>query len=201
MSIRTAQRELLEGRLGRAWVIPGNHDDRASLRAVFPDAASTAAEFIAFSMESAGWRLIGLDTLDHGNGFGRVSPAHLDWLRDELSRNARQPTVLFMHHVPVTVGSAWLDAIGLVEPEAFHKLIGSAPQVELICCGHVHQEFEGFLGRARVVATPSTGVQFVPLSEQLVVHAVGPGYRVVELDGRDCRTHVVRLPACPAQAE
>ena len=68
-----------------------------------------------------------------------------------------------MHHVPVTVGSAWLDAIGLVEPEAFHKLIGSAPQVELICCGHVHHEFEGFLGRARVVATPSTGVQFVPL--------------------------------------
>ena len=69
-------------------VIPGNHDDRARWRARLPDAASTAAEFIAFSMESAGWRLIGLDTLDHGNGFGRVSPAHLDWLRDELSRNA-----------------------------------------------------------------------------------------------------------------
>ncbi len=190
-----AVRSLLDGRFASIHVIPGNHDDRAALRRVFPQPAASPREFIAFSLEAAGWRLIGLDTLAPGHGFGRIATPQLDWLRGELTRSAQQPTVLLMHHPPVAVGSAWLDAIGLAERDAFCEMIVAAPQVALVCCGHVHQEFDGALGRVRVVATPSTGVQFVPRSEQLVVESVGPGYRVIELDGRACRTHVVRVPA------
>jgi len=65
-------RELLGDWVSRCRLIPGNHDDRTLIRKVFPELVTASAEFINFSVETADWRLIGLDShVDgevHGHG-------------------------------------------------------------------------------------------------------------------------------------
>lgn len=187
-------RELLGPFLTDGHLIPGNHDLRAGMRATWPDAFETAEGPIIFSRESAGWRLIGLDTLIEGEVAGRIDPDQLDWLSRELTDHADQLTVLFMHHPPVSVNCEWLDEIGLEQPALFAGLIADNPQLRLICTGHVHFEFEGLLGECVVATSPSTSVQFEPSGGEPKYVAVPPGFRLIELDGNEFRTRIVRLP-------
>ena len=118
-----AVHRLLGEWLDRCHVLPGNHDERALLREVFSGQAGGTDHGICFSQSAGGWRLIGIDTHVPGEVPGRVEPAMLDWLADELAGHAAEPTILFQHHPPIAVGSAWLDAIGLLDPEPLRELI------------------------------------------------------------------------------
>jgi len=195
---------LLEEWLDRCHVLPGNHDERVLLRDVFSDQAGGTDRGICFSRSVGGWRLIGIDTHVPGEVPGRVEPAMLDWLAGELSEHAAEPTILFQHHPPIAVGSAWLDSIGLLDPGPFQELVTGSPQVRAVSCGHVHQECVGTLGGAVVLTVPSTGVQFVPLSATCRVDSIPPGFRVfaletpsdsVAVESVGWSTRVVRLPA------
>ena len=187
-------RELLGDLVSRCRLIPGNHDDRVLIRRVFPELVSTSEEFINFSVATAGWRLIGLDSHVEGEVYGRIDPIQLQWLAAELSTHAVEPTILFIHHPPFSVEAAWLDEIGLQEPEHLRELVANSPQVKIISAGHVHHEFAGRLGHAVVYTTPSTGVQFVPAGDEPVYDPVPPGYRLFVLDGGEFQTEIVRLP-------
>ena len=180
-----AVRELLEEWLDRCHVIPGNHDDRALLREVLVDQTDGSDDGIRFSVATGGWRLIGIDTHVPGEVSGRVAPAMLEWLESELERHPGEPTILFAHHPPIPVGSAWLDGLGLLDPEPLRELICRSRQVRVVSCGHVHQEFCGRLGEAVVMTVPSTGVQFIPLEATSRVDAIAPGFRVFALENFD----------------
>jgi Icc protein len=201
---------LLEEWLDRCHVLPGNHDDRVLMREVFAGDAQQAAQAggsdsgICFSVAQGGWRLIGIDTHLPGQVAGRVEPAMLEWLAEELEQHASEPTILFQHHPPISVGSAWLDAIGLLDGEPYRELISSSPQVRAISCGHVHQEASGTLGTAVVLTVPSTSVQFTPISAIARVDSIPPGFRIftlddpadsVEVEAIGWSSRVVRLPA------
>ncbi len=188
-----ALRELLGESLSQCRLVPGNHDDRELIRRVFPEITPTEGASLNFSLDVDGWRLIGLDSHVTGELYGRIGTPQLEWLSRELTTHAAQPSVLFMHHPPVSIDSKWLDDIGLRDADALGEVVRTASQVQLICAGHVHQEYEGTLHGARVVTTPSTGVQFVPGTEELACDEVPPGFRIVHLDGGECRTEVVRL--------
>ena len=95
---------------------------------------------------------------------------------------------------PCDVGSPWMDAIGLSGREKLEAILKEDGRARLICCGHVHHEFELKLGRNPVYTTPSTGIQFHPDSDTPRFDAVAPGCRIIELDDRSYRTHVLRLP-------
>lgn len=198
---------LLDDWLDRCHVLPGNHDCRELLCEVFADQAGGSEECICFSESVGGWRLIGLDTHVPGEVPGRITAGMLDWLAGELQQHADEPTILFQHHPPIGVGSAWLDQIGLLDPEAYRELILRSPQVRAISCGHVHQESVGTLGRSVVLTVPSTGVQFKPLSSTARVDSIAPGFRIFSLDAPAATadsdstaspawsTRVIRLPA------
>ncbi len=199
-----AAQELLEEWLDRCHVLPGNHDDRGLLREVFSGQAGGSDRGICFSQAVGGWRLIGIDTHVPGEVRGRVEQEMLDWLAGELAEHVAEPTIVFQHHPPIGVGSAWLDEIGLLDPGPYRDLITSSPQVRVVSCGHVHQESSGTLGTAVVLTVPSTGVQFVPLCRTARVDAIAPGFRVFALedpaDAVDASsvgwsTRVVRLPS------
>ena len=58
-----AVRELLEPFIDRLWLLPGNHDDRAVLRAAFDDRIpADGADRITFSFRAGDWLCLGLDT-------------------------------------------------------------------------------------------------------------------------------------------
>ena len=186
-------RELLGEWLARCLVIPGNHDVPSLMREAFPDLVLDDAEFITFSVEAAGWRLIGLDSYLPGDLGGQVGSKQLQWLADELSAHASQPTILFVHHPPVPVQSAHLDCIGLRDADALLEIVAAHPQLRIISAGHVHQEFFIDLDGLHVMTTPSTSVQFLPRQDELICDSIPPGLRIFHLDGGLCRTEVVRV--------
>ena len=139
--------------------------------------------------------MIGLDTLEVGSVSGSISADQLSWLAAELTADPGAPTAIFMHHPPVDIGCAWLDAIKLRNPDPFVRLVQSSPQVRLVCTGHVHLEAERKLGDATILTSPSTCVQFDPeTGAEPILHHIPPGYRVLELQDDAFSTNVVRLP-------
>ena len=187
-----ALREHLGGWVDLCRVVPGNHDDRDSIRSVFSDRVPEPGGAVRFSERVGGWRLIGLDSQSAGNVHGEIEATQLEWLVDQLQGNADEPTLLFLHHPPVPVGSAWLDAIGLRDAALFSQIVTKASQVRGVFAGHVHHEFEGELGRAAVYCAPATSLQFRPGTAEPEFDSLPPGFRVVELGASELRTYVVR---------
>ena len=187
-------RELLGEWLGCCRIVPGNHDDRALMREVFPDCTEGEATSVRFSVAAGTWRLLGIDTHVPGEVAGRVSPGTLEWLEAELAAHAGDPTILFEHHPPAPIGCEWLDGIGLEDPGPLVDLLARSPQVRVISCGHVHQAFRGRLGEAVLLTTPSTSVQFQPGTIEPILDPLPPGFRVFTLEGDRWDTRVVRVP-------
>jgi Icc protein len=70
--------------------------------------------------------------------------------------------------------------------EQFFAVIDRHPRVRAIIWGHVHQEYDDLRNGVRLLAVPSTCVQFKPKSEDFAVDDSNPGYRWLDLypDGR-----------------
>ena len=161
--------------------IPGNHDEPEAMRrelagAPFQICGTHAAE---------GWQFIMLDSFDPGHVGGRLAANELARL-DEALRTSPQHAMVCLHHHPIPMGSRWLDTVGLAEPEGFWHIIDSHAHVRAVVWGHVHQAYDGLRGEVGLFATPSTGAQFLPMSERYAVDSRPPAYRHFELakDGR-----------------
>lgn len=191
-----AVREITRECASRILVIPGNHDDRPLLRKAFAVPEVPGLDRVVFVDEVGAWRLIGLDSHVPGKLHGELGEQQLQWLDRALSA-AATPTVLFMHHPPISVESPWLDKINLQDACELQHCLLKHPQVKLICCGHVHQQSYGELNKIPVKTVPSTGVQFRRRTESLEIDDVQPGYYVLSLekngrhDSRVERTHLL----------
>lgn len=187
----------LRGLLDRVLVIPGNHDDRSSLRSHFPkqfESLQIADDWIVFSQALAGWRLLGLDTHVPGEIHGEVDDRQYDWLQSELERHRDSPTLLFLHHHPVSIACAWLDRLALRNPERLESILSVHDQVRLVVGGHIHQVFETEFGGRNFVTTPSASMQFAPHCDTPRYDAIPPGYRWIDLkDDGTCESRVVRV--------
>lgn len=174
-------------------VVPGNHDDRAGLRAAFPDQVDDELPAIRFVDDVGDWRLLGVDTQITGQNDGRLGEAQRQWLRDTLAAAPDRPTVVFMHHPPILTGHPFLDEMGLRDAEAFGEILAGAPQVRGVFCGHIHRAMTGCLGAIDVHAAPSTAFQFPAHSDLGAYELLPPGCRLLHL-GDELRTEVLRLP-------
>lgn len=186
--------EMLAEWMPRCGLVPGNHDNRDSIRQVFSELVIEDSSYACFSVEVGRWRLIGLDSHVPGEVAGELAEDQLDWLSAELRRNASQPTLLFLHHPAFPVNSAWLDGIGLRDPSRFLSLVSVNPQVRAISAGHVHFEFADRFGEVELLTTPSTCIQFRGDLDTQACDPVPPGFRIFELAGDRYSTEVVRLP-------
>lgn len=140
------------------YVIPGNHDDRAALRAGFADHAYLPAGdgFLHYAIEDHAVRLIGLDTTEPGEAGGALCAARLAWLDAQLARAPTRPTVLFLHHPPFATGIAHMDKIGIADPAPFARLIARHPQVERVLAGHLHRSIQARFAGTIASTAPAT---------------------------------------------
>ena len=174
-------REELGDWVKRLRIIPGNHDDRVSLRRVLPDASQGIDGRAGFQVDVAGWLVLGLDSHVADDDAGELGAEQLEWLRSRLETQPEVNALLCIHHPPITVGSEWLDGIRLQDATELAQLLVAHPRVQLIISGHVHQETSGLFAGARVYTTPAVARQFRPRTDDLEIEPGPPGYRVVEL--------------------
>ncbi|MGN5381297.1 metallophosphoesterase family protein [Streptomyces lasalocidi] len=177
------------GRRGAAvFYTTGNHDDRRAFGEVLgsghrqPEGAyeGAAGERAAVSTVG-GWRLITLDTLVPGKGYGRLDSGQLEWLRGLLADPAPSGTVLAFHHPPVALDVEVQQALGLENSAELAETIRGT-DVQLILCGHFHLQILARLEQATVWVTPGV-VSRIDLTAQpgteRAVH--GPSASLVRL--------------------
>ena len=154
-------REILGG-LQIPWALmPGNHDDRASLRRAFADQPYLPrdGEFLQYALDDLPLRLLALDTLIPGESGGRLCQARLDWLAARLGEHPDRPTVIAMHHPPFLTGLAEMDTINCANSAALGALVAEHPQIERIVCGHVHRPMVVRWNGTVVTTAPATAHQ------------------------------------------
>jgi 3',5'-cyclic AMP phosphodiesterase CpdA len=124
------------------YLLPGNHDHRASLREVFADHPELGTTGTCDWVVNVGdLRVIGLDTVVEGAPGGDLRPEQFDWLAARLDEAGSAPVLLAMHHPPVATGIAHMDAMALAPDAArtLETLVGAHPNIERVVCGHVHR--------------------------------------------------------------
>lgn len=162
-------RELLAPLPCPVWLMPGNHDDAATLRAAFPDHPELHAEagpglepFVLWAREAAGLRVVALDSVVPRAPHGRLCAARLAWLADTLAAAPHAPTVVAMHHPPFTTGIGHMDTMGVHEGSTeLAAVLQQHPQVQRLICGHLHRTITCQFGGTLAMTAPSTAHQIV----------------------------------------
>ena len=159
----------------------GNHDDLPAMRGV-----SDGRDLLEPILDIGNWRILLLDSSIPGAVPGYLAADQLRLLEQSLSEAPQQHHLICFHHHPVSIGCRWMEPIGLRNPDALFAVLERHPQVRAVLWGHIHQEFDQQRGGIRLLASPSTCVQFAPGSEEFQVDTTAPGYRWLRLhaDGR-----------------
>ena len=169
--------------------LPGNHDDLKAMAE-----AAVQSRLLEPVVDIGNWRITLLDTSVAGKAHGYLEDDQLQRLVQALSEAPERHHLICLHHHPVPIGCEWMNGISLHNAAAFWTVVDRFPQVRAVLWGHVHQTFEQQRKDVRLLATPSTCLQFQPGSADFKVSNQAPGYRWLRLlpDG-DVQTGVSRL--------
>lgn len=161
----------------RMHCIPGNHDVRDLMRPVCsrPPFSYCAKE------EIRNWLMIGLDSCVSGEAGGEVTADEFTRLEEIVSASSAKHVMVCLHHPPVTLGSAWLDTVGLKNGEKFLERMQESGKVRLLIFGHAHQAYDARHRGIQVIGTPSTCRQFKPDSNEFRIDDQPPAYRRITL--------------------
>ncbi|WP_144146021.1 phosphodiesterase [Paraburkholderia sp. BCC1884] len=145
------------------FLLVGNHDDRAALRAAFADRAElqSGGDFVHYAVDVGPLRIVALDSMVPGQSAGTLCDARLDWLAAQLDAARGKPTVVALHHPPFLCGIGHMDELRL-DPAAAGKLaalIARHPNVERVICGHVHRPMFVRFGGTIACAVPAPAHQ------------------------------------------
>jgi 3',5'-cyclic-AMP phosphodiesterase len=175
-----------------AYWLPGNHDQYPAL---MEQVLCTPPFSSQKCFQQGGWNIVLLNSMLPNLVYGELSLETLAWLEQQLQSVLSLPTLVALHHPPLAIGSAWMDAIGLQNRAALFAILDRYPQVKLVLFGHIHQDFDEWRGLVRYLGTPSTCVQFVPKGDRFAIDGDRqPGFRLLTLheDG-SYETQVIRL--------
>jgi 3',5'-cyclic AMP phosphodiesterase CpdA len=180
--------------------LPGNHDVRAALRgALLADADTGPGDFLQYEARVGPLRLLVCDTIVPGEDGGRLCPERLGWLDAALAADRETPTIVAMHHPPLTTGIEAMDDIGL-EAGSRAELgttLAGAPNVLRVIAGHVHRPMYSTCGGRTVFSCPSTDVAIrldLRAGAGLAVLDEPPAYALHLVTDGTLVTHVQPLP-------
>jgi 3',5'-cyclic-AMP phosphodiesterase len=178
------------------YVLPGNHDDRGRIRTAF-DLPGEGDEPIRYSVEVGDLRLVLLDSNVPGRDPGAFDEERLRWLDQELGREPERPTLLAVHHTPLTTGISEWDAINLEagDREALGAVAARHPQLRAIVGGHLHRVAASALVGCPVISAPSTYLQVRPNFYRDEIEWVDPpGFAIHALAGSVLTSQVESVP-------
>ena len=154
--------------------LSGNHDQDDVITK-----ASEGTDALQKIIDYPHWRIVMLDSSVNEKVHGYLKQKELDLLKDALQTDKH--VLVCFHHHPINVGARWIDNIGVQNASEFLDLIQDQSHVKGVLWGHVHQEVDEQLDGKRLLATPSTCIQFTKYSDDFAVDTLSPGYRYLEL--------------------
>lgn len=193
--------------------LPGNHDDRRSLRESFVDVPWSDTEHASWTtvVTAAGApavRVVGLDSTRPGEPGAEFDAARESWLRAQLGTTFDGATILALHHPPFVTGIEWMDRSGFIGLDRLTSVLEDHP-VDRVVCGHMHRPISSTIAGIPAQVGLST-VQSVVLDladgSTPAVVCDPSGYLVHRVDGRDIVTHTRYIatgesPIVPAWAD
>ncbi|SPW32350.1 3',5'-cyclic adenosine monophosphate phosphodiesterase CpdA [Edwardsiella tarda] len=163
--------------------LPGNHDFQPAMVDALAQAGVQASKRALLGDQ---WQIVLLDSQVVGVPHGELSDYQLEWLEQALLSEPQRHTMILLHHHPLPSGCTWLDQHSLRNAHALDEILRRHPRVKTLVCGHIHQELDLDWNGCRLLATPSTCVQFKPLCTNFTIDTISPGWRYLDLypDGR-----------------
>lgn len=120
--------------------VPGNHDDRETMRAAFADQDWMPKDGpIDWIKEFSDVVLIGLDTLVQGAPHGQLSERSLNFLRDNMATHPAEALLIGLHHPPFATGIHAMDIQSLRQAETLRDILSAHAGGARLICGHVHR--------------------------------------------------------------
>lgn len=158
--------------------LPGNHDFQPAMYSALQDAGISPAKRVFIGEQ---WQILLLDSQVFGVPHGELSEFQLEWLERKLADAPERHTLLLLHHHPLPAGCSWLDQHSLRNAGELDTVLVKFPHVKYLLCGHIHQELDLDWNGRRLLATPSTCVQFKPHCSNFMLDTIAPGWRTLEL--------------------
>jgi Icc protein len=158
---------------------PGNHDDPKLLREHLQASVFDHGN----PQQHDGWQLLWLDSNVPGQPHGILDAERLGQL-SQLDPDL--PTLLFMHHQPMPVGTPWIDRFDCRDSDVLWQWLNQHPHnVRAICFGHIHHGWQGEkrIGGRRIalLGAPSTSACVIPGSTSFALDVRGPRMRWLQL--------------------
>ena len=171
--------------------IPGNHDFQPKMFDFLTKDNISAKKHILLGDR---WQILLLDSQISGVPHGQLSEYQLDWLLAKLKEYPQCYSLVVLHHHILSTHSAWLDQHNLRNAHELAYVLAPFSNVKGILHGHIHQQVDAEWNGYKIMATPSTGIQFKPDSNTFALDTVQPGWREIELhaDGH-IETRVKRI--------
>lgn len=151
--------------------LTGNHDCQSVMFSTLTGAQWHNARHVLLGQC---WQVVLLDSQLSGMAHGWISYSQTEWLDQTLALQPQRHTLILLHHHPLPSGCRWLDEHRYTILES---VLMRYPLAKTLLCGHIHQELDIDWNGRRVLATPSTCVQFKSHSTTFSVDSLAPGWR------------------------
>lgn len=196
-------RELFSALKAPVYYIAGNHDDRQAMQTELMR-RDALQKYPHYELELGGVQCVFVDSNATDNvPRGRISDEQLEWLDALCARDDERPLMIAVHHNPLAVGVAWMDATMCIENgEDFHAIVRQArDRLRGVFHGHIHQNYDVFRDGVLYSAAASSWCAFQ--AHPGVVwdgtitpdHNTPPGYSVVTItpEQTTVRRHAFRV--------
>ncbi|MDP8177359.1 3',5'-cyclic-AMP phosphodiesterase [Pasteurella skyensis] len=127
------------------------------------------------------WQVLLLDSQVYGVPHGSLDAYQLQWLEQKLTQYNKYYTLIALHHNILPTHSTWLDQHSLRNAHELSEVLKPYKKVKAIIHGHIHQEMDRMWNGIRILATPSTCIQFKPNNHHFTLDLVPQGWRELVL--------------------
>jgi len=120
--------------------IPGNHDNRALLRAAFSDQPyAHAGGALNLAIAVGDLDILMIDSSVPGAPYGELDTITLAWLDSALAASKTRTALLFLHHPPFVTGIGHMDRQNLRNAGNLAVVLRKHDRARLVAAGHVHR--------------------------------------------------------------
>ncbi len=144
------------------YVVPGNHDSPQTMMDAFASTSyfPVSDDTYQYANDDLPFSILALNSCCDGSELPEFDAKRLGWLERQLD-SSDKPTLIALHHPPMTTGIEFIDMGGPEWFQGLKSLLAVHKQVKLVICGHCHTDLCGRIGQIPVYMAPATAHRLI----------------------------------------